>query len=156
MINKINFFLLKAKCPVFIHFLDLDRGILNLIYLNIRGKSQNIHFLKFFFLGKIDKKFSSHFQLCRFWPLRECLGLEVLSSAVNSSFSLEICCKHKTLLSFFFFFFLRYLELAEHQFLSDRYFGSLSRLLDLAVIDTWVNQNFSTIQIWILNFHAIP
>ena len=95
MINKINFFLLKAKCPVFIHFLDLDRGILNLIYLNIRGKSQNIHFLKFFFLGKIDKKFSSHFQLCRFWPLRECLGLEVLSSAVNSSFSLEICCKHK-------------------------------------------------------------
>ena len=147
---------MKAKCTVFIHFLDLDGGILNLIYLNIRGKRQNVHFLKLFFLGRIDKKFSSHFQLCRFWPLRECLGLEVLSSSVNSSFSLEIWSKHKTLLFFYCFSFLRYLGLAEHQFLSDRYFGSLSRLLDLAVKDTWVNQNFSTIQIWILNFHAIP
>ena len=34
--------LLKTKCPVF-HFLDLDRGILNLIYLEIRRKGQNVH-----------------------------------------------------------------------------------------------------------------
>ena len=80
------------------------------------------------------------------------------SSAVNSSFSLEICCKRKTLLSFYRFSFSRYLELAEHQFSSDRYFGCISRF---GCCTDRIYYFFESIRIsalfkWTLNFHTSP
>ena len=153
---------MNAKYCLLFRFLHLDGGILNLIYLKIRRKGQNVYMFSkvFLFYGRLTKRFCHHqwilaVKKVRAWGRGDGMSgvggcwvggwvnllkekkmwqkyffqIIFLSSAVNSSFSSEICCKHKTLLSFYCFSFSRYLEfeLAEHQFSSDRWFDSISR-----------------------------